>query len=75
LIVLIIRGVRAASRCLPGCERDIASDRALLIDPQTSGGLLVAISPERAGEYLSRVPSAVEIGEVIPPAERGIVLV
>jgi len=51
-----------------------AADRALLIDPQTSGGLLVAISPERVGEYLSLVPSAVEIGEVIPPAERGIVL-
>jgi selenide,water dikinase len=51
------------------------ADRALLIDPQTSGGLLVAISPERVAEYLSRVPSAVEIGEVIPPAEHGIVLV
>jgi len=50
------------------------SDRALLIDPQTSGGLLVSISAERVGDYLSRVPSAVEIGEVIPPAERGIVL-
>jgi selenide,water dikinase len=52
-----------------------ASDRALLVDPQTSGGLLVAISPERVGEYLSRVPSAVEIGEVIPLTDRGIVLV
>ena len=50
------------------------ADRALLIDPQTSGGLLVAISSERVEEYLSRVPSAVEIGEVIQPAERGIVL-
>ena len=55
-------------------DRVSASDRALLIDPQTSGGLLVAISPERAGDYLARVPSAVEIGEVISPAERGIVL-
>jgi selenide,water dikinase len=49
-------------------------DRALLTDPQTSGGLLVVISPDRVGEYLSRVPSGVEIGEVIRPAERGIVL-
>jgi len=51
-----------------------AADRALLIDPQTSGGLLVAISAATVGEYLSRVPSAVEIGEVIPPAKRSIVL-
>ena len=51
-----------------------ASDRALLVDPQTSGGLLVAISSESVGEYLSRVPYAVEIGEVIPLAERSIVL-
>ena len=51
-----------------------AASRALLVDPQTSGGLLVSISPERVGEYLSRVPSAVEIGEVIPLAERSIVL-
>jgi selenide,water dikinase len=41
-------------------------DRAVLIDPQTSGGLLLAASPERAVQYLSRVPSAVEIGEVVP---------
>jgi len=47
--------------------------RALLLDPQTSGGLLVAISRERAAEYLSRVPGSVEIGEVV--ADRGIGLV
>ena len=51
-----------------------SADRALVVDPQTSGGLLVAISPERVAEYLSRVPSAVEIGEVIQLVERGIVL-
>jgi selenide,water dikinase len=39
-------------------------DRALLVDPQTSGGLLVAI-PERAvSDYLSRVAGAVEVGVV-----------
>lgn len=38
--------------------------RALLCDPQTSGGLLVAVTPERAPQYLSRVNGAVEIGEV-----------
>src|SRR5213595_286349 len=35
-------------------------DRALLIDPQTSGGLLVAVSPRKVAEYVSLVPSAVE---------------
>jgi len=52
-----------------------AIDRAVLIDPQTSGGLLVAISPDRVPEYLSLVPSAVEIGEVISQLDRGLVVV
>jgi selenide, water dikinase len=50
-------------------------DRAILIDPQTSGGLLVSISPSRLAEYLSRVPGAVEIGEVVPPSEHGVAVV
>jgi selenide,water dikinase len=49
-------------------------DRVLMIDPQTSGGLLVALSPDRAARYLSRVPGAVEIGEVIPAGATGLVL-
>jgi selenide,water dikinase len=40
-------------------------DRALLCDPQTSGGLLVAVPAERTANYLSRVEGAVEIGEVL----------
>lgn len=50
-------------------------DRAILIDPQTSGGLFVSISPTRLQEYLSRVPGAVEIGEVMAPSGRRVVLV
>jgi len=43
-------------------------DRAILWDPQTSGGLLVCIGASRAPDYLSRVGGSVVIGEVI---ERG----
>jgi selenide,water dikinase len=49
-------------------------DRALVMDPQTSGGLLAAVPAERVSEYLSLVPGAVEIGEVLPPGPRGLVL-
>jgi selenide,water dikinase len=50
------------------------ADRALLIDPQTSGGLLVALSPERATRYLSLIPTAVEIGDVLDAGPKGLVL-
>jgi selenide,water dikinase len=43
-------------------------DRAILHDPQTSGGLLVCISPTRTADYLSRVAGSAVVGEVI---ERG----
>ena len=49
-------------------------DRALLIDPQTSGGLLVAVPANRVHDYLSRVPQAVEIGEVTRAADFGVAL-
>ena len=49
-------------------------DRVLLTDPQTSGGLLVAVPSSRVAEYLERVPRAVEIGEVLPPGQSAIVL-
>ena len=48
--------------------------RALLVDPQTSGGLLVCVPPARIAQYLSAVPGSVEIGEVLPPGTHGIVL-
>jgi selenide,water dikinase len=40
-------------------------DRDLLCDPQTSGGLLVAVPSERVANYLSKVEGAVVIGEVL----------
>jgi selenide, water dikinase len=40
------------------------TDVALALDPQTSGGLLVALSPDRVADYLSAVEGSVQIGVV-----------
>ena len=76
------RGVRTG-----GAERNLAylesrvdwgdsteTDRVLMIDPQTSGGLLVALSADRAARYLKLVPAATEIGDVVPAGATGLVL-
>lgn len=55
-----------------GAATDV--QRTLLVDPQTSGGLLLAVPPAMVAEYLSRVPGAVEIGEVRPAAPQALVL-
>ena len=70
-------GTRNLDYVEPMVQWGTATDlyRALLTDPQTSGGLLVAVPSTRAGEYLERVPRAVEIGEVLPRGEAAIVLV
>jgi selenide, water dikinase len=47
---------------------------ALVIDPQTSGGLLVALPAPVLEDYLSRVPSAVVVGTVLPRGDHEIVL-
>ena len=52
-----------------------AEDRAILVDPQTSGGLLAAVPASVVGEYLSRVDGAVEIGEIVPASDARIELV
>ncbi|MBC7897638.1 MAG: selenide, water dikinase SelD [Cytophagaceae bacterium] len=48
--------------------------RALAIDPQTSGGLLVACPAHLVADYLSRVPGAVVVGEVTARGEHLLVL-
>jgi selenide,water dikinase len=49
-------------------------DKALLQDPQTSGGLLVCVPAPALAEYLSTVDGAVHIGEVTP-GTGGVVIV
>jgi selenide,water dikinase len=45
--------------------RDVNDEiAAILCDPQTSGGLLVAVPQDRVTHYLSRVNGSCEIGEV-----------
>jgi selenide,water dikinase len=56
-------------------ERSGEADRALLVDPQTSGGLLLSLPASRVAEYLSAVPGSAEIGEVVAQQDRGLVVV
>ena len=49
-------------------------ERALLVDPQTSGGLLIAVPAARVREYVSRVEDAVEIGNVRAAGSHAIVI-
>ncbi len=48
--------------------------RAMLVDPQTSGGLLVSCPPERSDEYISAVPGAAIVGEVAARGKHPVVL-
>jgi selenide,water dikinase len=53
----------------PGPER-----RALLFDPQTSGGLLLCVRADAVQSLLADLPGAHAIGRVVPPADARIVL-
>jgi selenide, water dikinase len=52
-----------------------AVDKALLEDPQTSGGLLVAMPATQLVNYLSAIDGAVHIGEVQAPGTDRVVIV
>lgn len=51
-----------------------ASARALVADPQTSGGLLLAVPPHRVAEYLAGVEGAVRVGEMVPQQDVALIL-
>jgi len=76
------RGARTggAERNVDWLETEVAwgmtpdAERALLTDPQTSGGLLAAVPLAAAPEYLSRVNGAVAIGTVVPRGSAAITL-
>jgi len=63
--------------CIPGGgERNFASygdhvsplteqQKQILCDPQTSGGLLVAVMPEAVGDFTDIAPGAYEIGKLV----------
>ena len=55
-------------------SRAAAADVALALDPQTSGGLLLAVPPERLQDYLSAVPASVVVGSIVPRGDSLIVL-
>jgi selenide,water dikinase len=55
-------------------SRAAPADLALALDPQTSGGLLVAVPPARVAEYLSAVPGSVVVGDVTARRDAFIVL-
>jgi selenide,water dikinase len=48
--------------------------RALLVDPQTSGGLLVAMPSDRVDEFRAKVADAHVVGEVVAQQTHAIVL-
>ncbi|MDQ8164514.1 MAG: selenide, water dikinase SelD [Gemmatimonadota bacterium] len=48
--------------------------RAILVDPQTSGGLFIALKPDRVDEFLRAMPDAVVVAEAFPRGARAIVV-
>jgi selenide, water dikinase len=62
-------------RELVSWKKGTDEDRAILNDPQTSGGLAVCIFGNVVANYLSRVEGAVDIGEVIERGEFAIEVV
>jgi len=69
-----LKANRDFAECMVGYDQSVPADiRTLLFDPQTAGGLLIALSAEDAGPLTRALQDAgvpaVEIGEVRPAAK------
>jgi selenide, water dikinase len=65
---------REFAECVVNYKENISEElKALLFDPQTSGGLLIAVAQVRAAELIEELNAggvnAAEIGEVLPKAK------
>jgi selenide, water dikinase len=50
------------------------TERAIVVDPQTSGGLLVSVPAPAVSDYLARVPGSVVVGTVVARGEHLVAL-
>jgi selenide,water dikinase len=68
-----LKNNRDFAECVVGYEEGIAEElKTILYDPQTAGGLLIAVAPESSADLIRALSGAgvpaVEIGEVLPEA-------
>ena len=66
-----LKNNRDFAECVVGYEEGVPEElRAILFDPQTAGGLLIAVAPEHSSSLIRDLKAtgvpAVEVGEVLP---------
>ena len=69
-----LKANREFAECMVGYDEGIPDDlRTMLFDPQTAGGLLIAVAPEDAADLQRALAAAgvaaAQIGEVLAPAK------